>query len=62
VHGPGKTAATPAQREDGVVLTPGDSITLRAGEPRRAWNAGDDAAFVAVSYAAAQRRALPVAA
>jgi quercetin dioxygenase-like cupin family protein len=25
-----------------VVLTPGDSLTIPAGEPRHAWNAGDD--------------------
>jgi len=32
--------------DDDTVLTPGDSIVLAAGEPRRVWNAGDEAAHV----------------
>jgi quercetin dioxygenase-like cupin family protein len=35
--------------EDEVVLTPGESIRIPAGEPRRAWNAGDATARVLVS-------------
>jgi mannose-6-phosphate isomerase-like protein (cupin superfamily) len=34
--------------DDEVVLTAGDSITIPAGAPRRAWNAGDEAAQVEV--------------
>jgi quercetin dioxygenase-like cupin family protein len=37
--------------EDDAVLIAGDSIALRAGEPRRAWNAGDETARVVVSEA-----------
>jgi quercetin dioxygenase-like cupin family protein len=37
-----------------AVLVAGDSITLSAGEPRRAWNAGDETARVVVSEAGAQ--------
>ena len=33
---------------DEVVLTPGDSLTIAAGDARRAWNAGDEAADVDV--------------
>ena len=32
--------------DDDTVLTPGDSITLSAGQPRRVWNAGDENAHV----------------
>jgi quercetin dioxygenase-like cupin family protein len=32
--------------ENDTVLTPGDSIVLTAGEPRRVWNAGDEDAHV----------------
>jgi quercetin dioxygenase-like cupin family protein len=32
--------------DDDTVLTPGDSIVLDAGRPRRVWNAGDDDARV----------------
>ena len=32
--------------DDDTVLTPGDSIVLDAGRPRRVWNAGDDDAHV----------------
>lgn len=32
--------------EHDVVLTPGDEITIPAGAPRRAWNAGDEVARV----------------
>jgi quercetin dioxygenase-like cupin family protein len=41
-----------------AILTAGDSITIAAGEPRRAWNAGDEPAEVTVS----SRRALRLAA
>jgi quercetin dioxygenase-like cupin family protein len=30
--------------EDDVVLTPGDSLTIPAGQSRWAWNAGDETA------------------
>jgi quercetin dioxygenase-like cupin family protein len=40
--------------DDEAVLVAGDSTTLRAGEPRRAWNAGDEPARVVVSDADAQ--------
>jgi quercetin dioxygenase-like cupin family protein len=36
--------------EDDMVLLPGDSITLRAGDARRVWNAGDDTARVHFVY------------
>jgi quercetin dioxygenase-like cupin family protein len=39
--------------DDEVVLTPGDSLTIPAGERRRAWNAGDETARVEVSSVAA---------
>ena len=55
-----------ARREDDdVVVLPGDSIAVRAGEPRRLWNAGDETARVFVSYAETgcpQLAALPKAA
>jgi quercetin dioxygenase-like cupin family protein len=35
--------------DDDTVLTPGDSISLSAGDPRRIWNAGDETARVFVS-------------
>jgi quercetin dioxygenase-like cupin family protein len=35
--------------DDDAVLVAGDSITVAAGEPRRAWNAGDETARVEVS-------------
>ncbi len=35
--------------EDELALTPGDRVTIPAGERRRAWNAGDVTARLAVS-------------
>ncbi|MEA2439907.1 MAG: Cupin [Thermoleophilaceae bacterium] len=43
--------------EHDVVLLPGDSLTVPAGESRRAWNAGDEAARVVVSAALRLARA-----
>jgi quercetin dioxygenase-like cupin family protein len=43
--------------DDEVVLTAGDSVTIAAGEPRRAWNAGDEPAEVDVSAEQALRLA-----
>jgi quercetin dioxygenase-like cupin family protein len=37
------------REDDDTVLTPGDSISLRAGEPRRIWNAGDETARIFLS-------------
>jgi mannose-6-phosphate isomerase-like protein (cupin superfamily) len=37
-----------AFEDDDVILTPGDQLTIRAGEDYRAWNAGDEAASVVV--------------
>ena len=38
-----------ALEDDDSVLTPGDSALIRAGQPRRVWNAGDETArFVVV--------------
>jgi quercetin dioxygenase-like cupin family protein len=38
-----------ALEDDDVVLLPGDSLAIRAGEPRRIWNAGDIAARLLVA-------------
>ena len=37
-----------AFEDDDAILTPGDQLTIRAGESHRAWNAGDEAASVVV--------------
>jgi quercetin dioxygenase-like cupin family protein len=42
---------------DEAILTAGDSITIPAGEPRRAWNAGDETARVTVGAERALRLA-----
>lgn len=34
--------------ENETVLTPGDSLTIHAGDPRRIWNAGDETVRVVV--------------
>jgi quercetin dioxygenase-like cupin family protein len=38
--------------DDDTVLTPGDSISLSAGDQRRIWNAGDETARVFLSETA----------
>ena len=48
--------------ENETVLTSGDTLTIPAGEPRRIWNAGDEAARIALAGAACPERALSLAA
>jgi quercetin dioxygenase-like cupin family protein len=38
-----------ALADDDVVLLPGDSLAIPAGEPRRVWNAGDVTARLLVA-------------